>query len=460
VSRGRRSALAVLVAAVAVTFGTPSTSGAARAPKDAWPQLGHDNGSSFHNGRASLTVREARRLRPAWTYTPPGTVNGAAAVVGHRLYALSGDGLVALDADRGDELWTRDDISGTSSPTFARGNLYVNGSDSELWALDPKTGEDRWNVVTDDQEFAVGFSSPVVAGKVVVVGLASIEEVAAEANATFRGGAVAFDRGTGKERWRYRTADPPYNGVGVWSTPSFDAATHTVYLTTGNNYTESAGPTSDSIVALDVATGEPKWMRQVTTGDVFTVPNPFSEDSDLGTNPILFDATIDGVERRLLGAGQKSGMFWVLDRATGEVVWQRQVSGGSSLIGGVLNNGAFDGRSIIVAGNNGPSSTPRPDGAPAAVLMALDPATGAVQWQRDLDAWVWAPITLGNGVGFVAPDDEVQAFDTKTGRELFHFATDGTVSSAPVIVDKRVYFGSGISYLSTKPGKALYALEP
>lgn len=452
--------MAVLVAAAASAFGTPITSEARSIPRDSWPQLGHENGSSFHNGRASLTAREARRLGPAWQYTPPGTVNGAPAVVGGRLFALSGDGLVALDADSGDELWTRDDVSGSSSPTYARGTLYVNGSDSELWALDAKTGDDRWKVATDDQEFAVGFSSPVVAGKVVVVGLASIEEVAAEANATFRGGAVAFDRRTGTERWRYRTAEPPYNGVGVWSTPSFDAAANTVYLTTGNNYTEAAGPTSDSIVALDVATGEVRWMRQVTTGDVFTIPNPISEDSDLGTNPILFDATIDGVERKLLGAGQKSGMFWVLDRATGEIVWQRQVSGGSSLIGGVFNNGAYDGRSIVVAGNNGPSRTPHPDGTPAAVLMALDPATGAVQWQRDLDEWVWAPITLGNGIGFVAPDDEVQAFDTKTGRELFRFATEGTVSSAPVIVGERVYFGSGISYLSTKPGKALYALEP
>ena len=49
-------------------------------------------------------------------------------------------------------------------------------------------------------------------------------------------------------------------------------------------------------------------------------------------------------------------MFWVLDRETGEVVWQRQVSGGSSLIGGVFNNGAYDGQRIVVAGNNGPES--------------------------------------------------------------------------------------------------------
>jgi len=219
-------------------------------------------------------------------------------------------------------------------------------------------------------------------------------------------------------------------------------------------------PRSDSIVALDATTGEQRWIRQVTTGDVFTIGTPISEDSDLGTNPVLFDAEIDGTTRDLLGAGQKSGMFWVLDRETGDVVWQRQVSGGSSLVGGVFNNGAYDGQRIVVAGNNGPSPK-RPEGAPDAVLMALDPATGEIEWQRDLPEWVWAPITLGRGVGFVATGTDLQAFDLERGRELATFPTEGTITSAPVAVGGRVYFGSGLTYLGgPKPGKTLYALEP
>jgi len=42
-------------------------------------------------------------------------------------------------------------------------------------------------------------------------------------------------------------------------------------------------------------------------GDVFTILNPQSPDTDFGTNPILFEATIGGTTRKLLGAGQKSG---------------------------------------------------------------------------------------------------------------------------------------------------------
>ena len=467
----RRLAL-VLVVVVGACGGSNGGSsdddaGSARAPsRDRWVQLGYDLRSNFHNPSSPLTPKRVAGMETAWEYEAPGSVNGAPAVAGDRVYLLAGDGLVALDASSGDEVWKRDDISGSSSPTLAGGVLYAYGSAPTLWAVDAETGDDVWSVLADDQEFAIGFSSPVVTADAVIVGLASGEEFAAEANATYRGGVAAFDRESGDELWRYRTAEPPFNGVGVWSSVSVDVEAGTVFVTTGNNYTEAAGPTSDSVIALDLATGEPRWIRQVTEGDVYTVPTPISEDTDLGTNPILFEAEIGGVERELLGAGQKSGLFWVLDRETGDIVWQRAVSGGSPLIGGVFNNGAYDGTSVIVAGNNGPGGRddepaegePAED-PPPAVLMALDPATGDIRWERPLPGWVWAPITLGDGVGFVTADNQLQAFDTETGEEIFHLDTVGTISSAPVIAGDRVYFGSGLSYITTKSGQTVYALE-
>jgi polyvinyl alcohol dehydrogenase (cytochrome) len=432
--------------------------------KDRWTQLGHNLASTFHNRRATITPKRVAGLEKAWTYEAPGSVNGAPVVAGGRVTVLSQSGLVTLDD--GNEVWKREDIHGSSSPALHGGVLYVYAGDTTLWALDADDGSDRWKVKADDQRFATGFSSPVVAGNAVIVGLSSIEEVATRGNATFRGGVVAFDRRDGKELWRYSTAEPPFNGVGVWSTVSVDLDARTVFATTGNNYTDSAGPTSDSVVALDLESGAVRWIRQVTTGDVFSLANAQSQDSDFGTNPILFEARVNGASRKLLGAGQKSGLFWVLDRVTGEIVWQRQVSDGSALIGGVFNNGAYDGRSIIVAGNNGPPGPgpdppdrPRTHTVGTALLMALDPGTGAVRWQVDLPAYVWAPITLAGGVAFVAVDRELRAFDTKTGKQLFSLETEGTISSAPVVVGRRVYFGSGLSYFPpAKSGRTVYAL--
>jgi len=461
---GGAALVGVLVVSLTAAGGA---GGDARTFKDEWTQLGHDLSSTFHNHAARLTPGRAARLKKAWTYEAPASVNGAPAVAGKRVHVLSGDGLVALDAANGQEVWKRDDIKGTSSPTLRGGVLYAYASDTTLWAVNARDGSDRWRVKADDQRFATGFSSPVVAGDAVIVGLASIEEVAARENAAFRGGVVAFDRRNGKELWRYRTAEPPNNGVGVWSTVSVDLPAHTVFTTTGNNYTESAGPTSDSVIALELETGQVRWIRQVSAGDVFTVPNARSQDSDFGTNPILFEADVNGVRRKLLGAGQKSGLFSVLDRDTGEIVWQRQVSDGSALVGGVFNNGAYDGTSIVLVGNNGPPGPgadplgrPRTHTEGTSLLTALDPATGDVRWQTELPAWVWAPVTLSDRVAFVGVDRELRAFDTRTGKQLFSLETEGTISSAPVVVGRRVYLGSGVSYLPpTKPGRTVYALE-
>ncbi|MEX2158855.1 MAG: PQQ-binding-like beta-propeller repeat protein [Dehalococcoidia bacterium] len=434
-----------------------------------WPMLGHDLSSTFHNtDETVLSPDNAAGLSEAWTLTAH--VYGVPAVVDGTVYVLSLDGTFALDAETGDEVWHNASANGTSSITYADGVLYAHDFRAGLHALDAATGEELWQAQSSDNQYAAGFSSPIVAGGLVIVGSSSSEETAAVDNATFRGSIVAFDRETGAEVWRHYTVEPPYNGVSMWSTATVDLDAGRVFGTTGNNYTGDASDTSDSIFALDLETGALVWNTQLSEGDVFTIPSPQSDDTDFGTNPLLFEATVDGTSRRLLGAGQKSGMFWVLDRETGDVVWSKQVSGGSALIGGVFNNGAFDGEHIILAGNNAASDAPGGEPAsgeseplgtattPTSVLMAPDPATGDIVWERQLPAWVWAPITLANGVGFVSAERQFEAFDTKTGEMLFSLQASGTIASGAAISNGRVFFGSGLSYFNTTEGDTFYAL--
>jgi polyvinyl alcohol dehydrogenase (cytochrome) len=405
--------------------------------------LGYDNRSSFHNTQETIiSTDNVGALAEAWQIEAG--VNGMAAVVGDVVYVLSGSGITAR----------RD------------GTLFVNARSSTLYSLDAETGDARWSAVIDPHRNATGFSSPVVYGDLVIVGSSSGEEAAVSENATFRGAVVAFDAGSGDEVWRHYTVEPPLNGVAVWSSVSIDAEAGVVFATTGNNYTEEAGPTSDAIFALDVETGDLVWLTQLTEGDLFTISNAQSEDSDFGTNPILFDVG----DQKLLGAGQKSGMFWVLDRETGDIVWSRQVGGGSALIGGVFNNGAYDGERIVVAGNNGESDGLGSEPATGesevglgtqfatSVLMAMDPADGSILWERQLPAWVWAPITIANGVGYVSMESQLQAFDVETGENLFTFQTGGTITSGAAVVDGQVYFGSGLAYFATTPNTTFHAL--
>src|SRR5205814_446638 len=104
-----------------------------------------------------------------------------------------------------------------------------------------------------------------------------------------KGSVVALDKRDGSMLWQTHTAGDGENGCAVWSTVALDPIGGTVFATTGNNYTETAGPGSDSIFALDMDTGEQKWHVQATQGDVFTILNPRSPDSDFGANPVVFD---------------------------------------------------------------------------------------------------------------------------------------------------------------------------
>ena len=90
--------------------------------------------------------------------------------------------------------------------------------------------------------------------------------------------------------------------------------------------------------------------------------------------------------------------------------------------------------------------------------MALDPADGSIIWERQLPAWVWAPITIANGVGYVSTESIMQAFDIETGEKLFTFQTGGTITSGVAIADGRAYFGSGLVYYTTTPNTTFHAL--
>ena len=70
---------------------------------------------------------------------------------------------------------------------------------------------------------------------------------------------------------------------------------------------------------MDARTGELVWHQQTMQGDVWTARNPEGPGMGFEAAPQLFDATINGERRRLVGAGQKSGVYHVFDRETGKL---------------------------------------------------------------------------------------------------------------------------------------------
>ena len=126
----------------------------------------------------------------------------------------------------------------------------------------------------------------------------------------------------------------------MWNSPTIDPKNHAIYIGTGDAYTEPAPNTTDAVMAINMDTGKVLWTVQDTENDAWlsgcggggaantgnfspNCPKELGPDFDFGASPIL-KTLPDG--RRLLIAGQKSGMVWAHDvDKKGAVVWKAQI---------------------------------------------------------------------------------------------------------------------------------------
>ncbi len=118
---------------------------------------------------------------------------------------------------------------------------------------------------------------------------------------------------------------------------------------------------SDSLYAIDFETGAFAWTSQYHTGDVFNLNEPVStgpnnpdgpRDADVLSPPILFKAKVQGHWRDLAGNGSKGGLFRVVERDSGDTIWERQISQPTG-IGGIQAGAAVANGVIYVAGFEG-----------------------------------------------------------------------------------------------------------
>ena len=243
---------------------------------------------------------------------------------------------------------------------------------ADIIAVNIATGSRKWITRADAHPDAQITGSAIIYRGIVYIGVSSSEEAAA-ANpnykcCTFRGSLVALSESTGKVLWKTYTVPANggkqggYSGGAVWgSTPAVDQATDSVYVGTGNNYTIPAAATAcvvsamknhssdakctapgdyfDSVLSLNLKTGKVNWGHKVEGYDAWTlaclnVPpgtgwcqSPAGQDYDFGAGPNLFTTrSAAGKAETLLGVGQKSGVYWAFNPATGRVAWDTFVA--------------------------------------------------------------------------------------------------------------------------------------
>jgi polyvinyl alcohol dehydrogenase (cytochrome) len=216
------------------------------------------------------------------------------------------------------------------------------------------------------------------------------------------GGIVALDALTGGDVWRFGTTPQAVrtgmssvgvqlwgpSGAPVWNTPLVDVKRGLLYFGTGENYSSPATETSDAIIALDLKTGERRWVFQALANDAWNAsclmqgpncPTENGPDFDFGAAVILVERGAGD----LLLAGQKSGDVYALDPdKQGAVVWHQRIGQGTSN-GGVHHGMATDGRQLIVPiadpERRTPGYVPRPG------VYALSVNEGRMLWSMPVE---------------------------------------------------------------------------
>ena len=255
--------------------------------------------------------------------------------------------VVALDAKTGRAFWLFRHVPAPEAMGLCCGannrgvailgdTVYTGTVDGKLIAINAKTGKRRWMVTVADYKAGYTLSlAPLVVKDKVLVGPAGGEH-------GIKGFLTAYDAESGKEVWRFDTIPGPgepghetwepcpidastycdpeawkHGGGPIWLTGSYDPGLNLTYWGIGNpgpdwNSAQRPGDNlyTNSVVALDVDTGELRWHFQFTPHD--------SYDYDAVQIPVLVDMTWNDEPRKLILWANRNGMFYVLDRESGQ----------------------------------------------------------------------------------------------------------------------------------------------
>ncbi len=294
--------------------------------------------SQRYSTLAQITPANAKNLDLQWMFqahslekfeATPLVVNGV-------MYTVQApNDVTALDAATGRLFWvysyTPDKDARPCCGRVNRGvavlgnTLFMGTIDAHLIAIDAKSGKPLWDVKVGDDKAGYAIAhAPLVIKDKVIIGVAGGEY-------GIRGYISAYDAKTGKLDWRFYTVpgkgEPgnetwegdswQHGGASVWVTGSYDPQLNLTYWGVGNpgpdwNGDKRQGDNlySDCVVALDVDSGKLKWYYQFTPHDEF--------DFDSVQVPVLVDAEWQGKPRKLMMWANRNGLFYVLDRVTGQ----------------------------------------------------------------------------------------------------------------------------------------------
>jgi quinoprotein glucose dehydrogenase len=341
-------------------------------PPAEWVAYGRTQGGSHYSPLDAITPENVGQLEKAWEYHT-GDIRGESdpeettyevtpTMVGGLLYVCTPHHLaIALDPVTGEQVWRYDAMVGVNSQRqhqTCRGlswyrlvnkpadaecsqRILLPTADARLIALDAKAGtvcrdfgnDGVVNLATNMPYYYPGSyystSPPVIANGIIIIGGAVNDNVSTtEPSGVIRG----YNADTGELVWNFDTGNPTQtepipadqeytpNSPNAWSLLSVDPELGLVYAPIGNappdqyggKRTEETERFSSSVIALDVATGQLRWMRQLVHHDLW--------DMDTPSQPQLVDLPTSGGTVPALVQATKQGDIYVLNRRTGEPI--------------------------------------------------------------------------------------------------------------------------------------------
>ena len=514
---------------VATAFAATPPAAPSRADGD-WTMPAHDYASTRFSPLDQVNRANVGQLKVEFTFSV-GVNRGQEAapiVVGDTMYIVSPypNFVYALDLTKpgAPRKWMYQPHPEAASQGVAccdvvnRGAAYWNGRilfatlDNTAIALDAVTGKEVWRTKLGD----INKGESITMAPVVVKGKALFGNAGGEFGV--RGWIAALDAATGKVAWKAYNTGPdadvligprfkPYyasdrgkdlgvstwppqawkiGGGTVWGWISYDPQLNLIYYGTGNpgpwNPEQRPGDNkwTSGVFARDADTGQARWFYQFSPHDLY--------DYDAINENLLLDLPIGGAVRKVLARPERNGFFYLLDRATGQVISADKYGHANSIDHVDLRSGrpayndamkpqagrvtrgicpaapgekdwnpsAFSPRTGLVyiphinlcedmepAEVNYIAGTPyvgadlkmyAGPGGNRGVVTAWDPVRRRAAWEakEDLPLWSGALATAGDVVFYGTMDGWFKALDARTGAELWKFKTDSGIIGQPV----------------------------
>lgn len=345
IRRARRPGLVLILAAASM----PASIVAAQAiaNRSDWPAFEGDDRASHYSPLTQINRANVSQLEQAWSYDLGDTaVSCEPLVLPDRLIVVGkGKAIVALDPDSGREIWRTPADTVTAS---IRGFSYWRSKDgrdervlfpvgTSMRALNAKTGEILPDFAVDLRQgldrdpLRIRQIAPTSPGR-VFENLIILGSITGEGYESPPGDIRAFDVLTGRMVWNFHTIPRPgergyetwpkdawtYAGAANdWGGLTVDDQRGLLYFVTGSPVYDFYGANrkgdnlfGNSVVAVDVRTGQYRWHFQAVHHDLW--------DYDLVASPTLMTVKSAGKQVPAVVVATKHGFLFVLDRVSGK----------------------------------------------------------------------------------------------------------------------------------------------